>query len=91
MTLLMCDTQINPFCINGIPTEFDTVMSGWSIVYIEGSKVIIFRNILFLSLKIDFGLANSEDPDAMLHNVAFHQGLHCLQKYLFRGFWSTMG
>ena len=25
-------------------------------------------------------LANSEDPDEMLHNVAFHQGLHCLQR-----------
>ena len=25
-------------------------------------------------------LANSEDPDDMLHNVAFHQGLHCLRK-----------
>ena len=23
-------------------------------------------------------LANSEDPDEMLHNVAFHQGLHLL-------------
>ena len=23
-------------------------------------------------------LANSEDPDGMQHNVAFHQGLHCL-------------
>ena len=23
-------------------------------------------------------LANSEDPDEMPHNVAFHQGLHCL-------------
>ena len=23
-------------------------------------------------------LANSEDPDKMLHNVAFHLGLHCL-------------
>ena len=23
-------------------------------------------------------LTNSEDPDEMLHNVAFHQGLHCL-------------
>ena len=23
-------------------------------------------------------LANSEDPDEMLHHVAFHQGLHCL-------------
>ena len=23
-------------------------------------------------------LLNSEDPDEMPHNVAFHQGLHCL-------------
>ena len=23
-------------------------------------------------------LANSEDPDEMLHKEAFHQGLHCL-------------
>ena len=23
-------------------------------------------------------LANSEDPDEMPHNVAFHQDLHCL-------------
>ena len=23
-------------------------------------------------------LANRQDPDEMLHNVAFHQGLHCL-------------
>ena len=25
-------------------------------------------------------LANSEDPDEMQHNAAFHQGLHCLQR-----------
>ena len=25
-------------------------------------------------------LTNSEDPDEMPHNVAFHQGLHCLQR-----------
>ena len=31
-------------------------------------------------------LANSEDPDEMLHNAAFHQGLHCLlrQKPIFQ-------
>ena len=27
-------------------------------------------------------LANSEDPDEMPHNVAFHQGLHCLLRLL---------
>ena len=32
--------------------------------------------IVFLSLKIDFSLANSADPDEMLCSVAFHLGLH---------------
>ena len=25
--------------------------------------------------------ANSEDPDEMQHNAAFHQGLHCLKRF----------
>ena len=44
-------------------------MSGWSIVYIEGSRVIIFKNNVFLSLEIDFVLANSADPDEMPHFI----------------------
>ena len=48
-------------------------------------------NIVFLSLKINFVLANSADPDEMPHNVAFLLGLHCLPKYLFKGFRSTKG
>ena len=47
------------------------------------------KNILFLSLKIDLVLANSADPDEMLHYAAFHLDLHGLPKYLFRGFQST--
>ena len=58
------------------PIKFDTFKSGWSIVYIEGSQVII----VFLSLKIDFVLANSADPDEMPQFVAFHLGLHCFPK-----------
>ena len=27
-------------------------------------------------------LANSEDPNEMQHNVAFHQGLHCLLRQI---------
>ena len=34
------------------------------------------KNIVFLSLKIDFDLANSADPDEMPHYVAFHLGPH---------------
>ena len=51
------------------------------IVYI-GYKI---KYILFLSLKIDFILANSSDTDEMPHHAAFHLGLHCLPKYPFMG------
>ena len=40
--------------------------------------------IEFLSLKIVFVLANSVDPDEMLHYAAFHLDLHCLSQYAFR-------
>ena len=43
----------------------------------------------FLSMNINFVLANSADPDEMPPYAAFHLGIHCLQKYLFRGFQST--
>ena len=36
-------------------------------------------------MKICFSLANSADPDEMLHHAAFHLGLHGLPKYLFAG------
>ena len=56
---------------------------GWSIIYIEMLQVIISpKNIKFFSLKIHFVLANNADPDEMLHNAAFHLGLHCLPKYV---------
>ena len=35
-------------------------------------------SIVFLSLKIVFVLANSVDPDEMLHSKAFHLCFHCL-------------
>ena len=60
--------------------KFDTVKSGLSIVYIEGSQIIISTKIVFLSLKISFVLVNSVDPDEMMHYAAFHLGLHCLSK-----------
>ena len=41
-------------------------------LYIEGSHVIISKNIVFLSLMIDFVLANSADPGKMPHYAAFH-------------------
>ena len=41
--------------------------------------------------KILFAFTNSVGPDEMQHYAAFHLGLHCLQKYLFRGFLNTKG
>ena len=52
--------------------KFDTVKSGWSIVYTEGSQVIISPKTYFFSLKIDIGLANNADPGEMPHYAAFH-------------------
>ena len=43
----------------------------------------------FLSLNMDFVLANSADPDEMTHRVAFHLSLPCSIKYPIRGFWYT--
>ena len=51
----------------------------------------IQKNTVFPSLKMDFVVANSADPDEVLHSATFHLGLKCLQKYLFRGFQSKKG
>ena len=42
--------------------------------------------MVFLSLLIDYILANNADPDKKLHYAVFHLGLHYLPKYLFKGF-----
>ena len=57
--------------------KFDTVKSGSSMVYIEGSQAIISKRIFY----IDFVLANNADYDEILRYVAFHLGLHYLSKY----------
>ena len=47
--------------------KLNTIKSGWSFLYIEGSQVIISpQNILYLfSLKMDFVSANNADLDEM--------------------------
>ena len=44
------------------------------------------KNVVFFCMKIVNNFTNSVDPDEMQHYAAFHLGLHCLPKYLFRGF-----
>ena len=45
----------------------------------------------FLSLNMDFVIANSAGPDEITHHVAFPLGLPYSIKYPFRGFWYTKG
>ena len=42
-------------------------------------------------MNTNFILANSADPDEMLQYAAFHQGLHCLRKFLFTGIINEKG
>ena len=48
------------------------------------------KYIVFLSLTIGFVLANSAGPVEMCLSVAFHLGLHFLQRYPFMGFQSKI-
>ena len=45
-----------------------------------------FKGLQVNFSKYVFVLANSADPNEMEHYAAFHQGLHCSPKYLFRVF-----
>ena len=67
------------------------IRMGLSILYLKGSQVGITNHGVFLSLRIDFTVANSVGPDEMPHYVAFHLGLHGLSEYPFRGFQYTKG
>ena len=49
----------------------------------------MLKKVVFFSEDLLF--TNSVDPDEMQHYAAFHLGLHCLQKYSFRGFLNTKG
>ena len=63
-------------------------------MYIEGSHVIIFKkkkHCISFYEHVFCLILNIADPDKMPHNAAFHLGLHCLSKFLFRGLCSTKG
>ena len=68
---------------------FDTINLGLSIVSYLGVSGYNKKKSVFCCLKILITLTNSIDPDEMPHYAAFHLGLHCLQKYRFRGFPNT--
>ena len=53
---------------------------------LRGHRLQFANKIVLLSLKKGFALANSADPVEMLHHIAFHLGLICLAKYIFRSY-----
>ena len=61
---------------------------GWDcpLYFLRGHRMELPNYDVFMSLMIVTTSAKSEDPDEMQHYAAFHLGLHCLQKYPFRGF-----
>ena len=79
---------INPLCTDQLDSSFRFVTINLdSPLYIPVSRgvrcysfQIIFNCILFLKIFLK-----------MWHYAAFHLGLHCLQKYSFRGFPNTKG
>ena len=73
------------------PIYIETIIMGLSIEYFKGSQVDCSKLRCIWSLKDALILANSADPDEMLHYAAFHLGHHCLGKYTFRGLQNTKG
>ena len=69
MTLWNSSHMLTLFILMNFPIYIDTISMDMSILYFTGSLV---------KISIFFILANSADPDEMLHYVAFHLGLHCL-------------
>ena len=66
----------------GHPIHVDSLSMELSILYFKGliAGLNFYKMMYFCPFVI---WANSADPDEMPHYAAFHQGLHCLPKYLF--------
>ena len=54
------------------PIKFYTVKSGWSIVYIEGSQVIISKKYCILLSEDLFTFTNNVNPDEMQRSIMLH-------------------
>ena len=71
--------------------------NGFFLLFLYNKLGIVQCTYLGVKLKFKkkcfrlFNFTNSADPDEMPLNAAFHLGLHCLQKYPFRGFPNTKG
>ena len=68
--------------------HIDTTSLGLPIEYFKGSHVVLSKLWCISVPEGYINQANSVDPIEMQH-YAFHLGLHCLLKYLFRNFQYT--
>ena len=57
----------------------------------RGVRLLFEKNGIFFNLNICFTFTNSLSLAEMQHNVAFHLGLHCLQKCSLRCFLNHKG
>ena len=55
-------SDLTLFVPKEFPIKFDTVKSGWSIIYIEGSQVIILRKYCISFSENQFCLSNHSRP-----------------------------
>ena len=63
MSVITVHSLLTLFRPMDLSIKLHTLKSGWSIVCIEGTHVIISKILVYLSLKIDFVLAFSVDPN----------------------------
>ena len=89
--LLTCILILTLFRPMEFSPQLHEIKSEWSLIYTEGSQVTFFPKYCISYLNVNFVIANSADPGEMPHYAAFHLGLRCLPKYLFRGFPSLKG
>ena len=86
LTIISRSTRENNFvrCSKIKPFQSNEIFQYKSILYIEVSQVWNFaKENEFHSLKNNFVLTNSAEPDEMPHYAAFHLSLYSLPRYLF--------
>ena len=71
--------------------HIDTISMGLPILYFMGSQIQVSKLWCICAFNVVLVLVNCADSDEMQHDAAFHLGLHCLQKYMFRRFQFTNG
>ena len=65
-------------------------MVNYTYLGVSGNSCFFLKYSFLLSEDL-YTFTYSEDPGEMLHYAAFHLGLHCFERYSFRGLPDTKG